>query len=215
MAREEAPQGRDTEPKAFLRQQGLHLRQGHVPLRGEHIEDGLGVRLDPVRAAVTTLSLRSSVPCPAPQGVPANRAGRADTEPLCRLATGCASVNLAQHSYSQVHRQGCRHLCRPPYPADSLNPMIAGSGIPGDSVRSDGALGGGVSSSPVWKASPPAVSCRRSGERESGIVHQAARDLRGADGGGCRRSVTCNPRLTIARGRKMRRAVNLLSRFGQ
>ena len=66
MARDEPPQGRDTEPKAFLRQQNFHLRQSHVPLRGEYTEDRLGVRLDPMRAAVTTLSLRSSVPFPAP-----------------------------------------------------------------------------------------------------------------------------------------------------
>ena len=87
------------------------------------------------RPAVAAKSLRARVALLALQRTPPADAGRADAKTIRRRPVVRARANRSKHTLPKIKGKSFRHVCRPPYPADSMNQKSKPLGIPYDSIR--------------------------------------------------------------------------------
>jgi len=141
VAIEEAPHRARRERSPMLPAQHLgNLAQRDVGPRVDGIEDDAAIGLDALGAAIATLALGSPPAGLAPGPHPTHCARCRHPEPLGGSASRHAASYRRNEPGAQILRQGFRHACWPPRPADSVNHIRAPMGIPRDSIRSDFAL---------------------------------------------------------------------------
>ena len=95
-------------------------------------------------------SERRSRPWRLAARLPVSRQARTERSALAADDPKSLGGSASRHATSyrrnepgaQILRQGFRHACWPPRPADSVNHIRAPLGIPCDSIRSDFALAG-------------------------------------------------------------------------
>jgi hypothetical protein len=108
-ALEEPPECANADDDAALPQMLAQLRQGHVALGRHRGKDQLGMRLDPLRMAVTALAPGPDVALASLLSPPPDRARRANAKPLRRRSAGQSAPNRVNDTPAKVNRQGSRH----------------------------------------------------------------------------------------------------------
>lgn len=103
---EEAPERADAEVMALFGETGLDLHERDVAGPVHQRQDQIGLRFDTVGMSVAALRFGPRASGVAVERAPANRARRADAEPLGRLPTGHAARNRRNNAFTQIEREG-------------------------------------------------------------------------------------------------------------
>jgi hypothetical protein len=117
-----------------------NLAQRDVDLLLDRRKDDAAIGLNALGAAIAALAPGSPPARLTPSANPAYGTRRRHPEPLGCRPPRHAPCYRRNQSAAQVLRQGFRHVCWPPRPADSVNHIRRTEGIPNESVRSDFAL---------------------------------------------------------------------------
>jgi hypothetical protein len=102
MSAEEAPQRANPKRMTFSHQSGTQLDQGYVAGLLDQFQDARGVRLDPMRVAVSALGLWSRVSLFARQHAPADGACRTDAKAKRRLPSRHAPVDRGHDALAKI-----------------------------------------------------------------------------------------------------------------
>ena len=128
---EETPHRARRERGAAIPAQHLgNFVQRDVGPRLDRIEDDAVIDLDAIGAAIATLALGNPPAGLAPGAHPTHCARCRHPEPLGGSASRHATSYRRNEPGAQILRQGFRHACWPPRPADSVNHIRAPLGIP-------------------------------------------------------------------------------------
>src|ERR1700730_15297394 len=136
----EPPHRTDPDRDAATLQHRLQLGQRDVRRLLDLGQQEMRRRFDPLRATVPTLRARRRATALTPLGNPADRARRANLEPLRRLVPRRPFLNSLNDPNPKILGKRRSHARWPPPPAGILNHMPPSKGIPPDSNRSENAL---------------------------------------------------------------------------